>query len=227
MPRATPEARARLEEVRRTQILEAAARVFAEKGYDGATVTEIAHAAGLSEGSIYNYFQSKEHLLINIPGQLVEPVLVPLADRPPLPADLAGVERALVEVASAAVERVRRHAGFLKVFLSALPYLSPEAREAYVRLLPTHVAEILEQFLRAGMRTGLFRRDLNPAIAARTLPGMLLVFLMLQEVLLERKLTPFDYDDVVSEAVEIFLYGAAGRSSRRRPAARRSPRRVR
>lgn len=211
MPRASAEARARLEAVRRTQILEAAAKVFARKGFDRATITEIAQAARLSEGSIYNYFRSKEELLIHIPQQLVQPVLLPVLEQSPALDEVDSVEQLLIALASAMVERVRTHGRFLKVFLSALPSLSPAAREQYMQLLPTYAASVLERFLREGIRRGLFRRDLNPVIAARTLPGMLLIFIMTQEVLLGRQTIPFGYDDVVHEAVKLFLYGAVPR----------------
>lgn len=54
-------------EARRTKILEAAQSVFAEKGFHDATIAEIARAAGVSEGSIYEYFSSKEGVLFAIP----------------------------------------------------------------------------------------------------------------------------------------------------------------
>ena len=53
-------------EARRAQILEASAQVFARKGYRRATTKEIARAAGVSEGTIYNYFASKSDLLIGM-----------------------------------------------------------------------------------------------------------------------------------------------------------------
>jgi AcrR family transcriptional regulator len=49
---------------RRRQILEGAARVFARKGYERATTREIAREADLAEGTIYNYFSSKQELLL-------------------------------------------------------------------------------------------------------------------------------------------------------------------
>jgi AcrR family transcriptional regulator len=51
---------------RREQILNAASAVFAEKGYQRATTFDIAAAAGISEGLIYSYFESKDHLLLAI-----------------------------------------------------------------------------------------------------------------------------------------------------------------
>ncbi|WP_322796046.1 helix-turn-helix domain-containing protein [Tepidiforma sp.] len=49
-------------EARRRSILDAASRVFSEKGVAGATMAEIAREAGLSAGAIYRYFASKEDL---------------------------------------------------------------------------------------------------------------------------------------------------------------------
>ena len=57
---------------RRQQILDGAARVFADKGFARATTKEIAQAADVSEGTIYNYFDSKEDLLIGLIGRVAE-----------------------------------------------------------------------------------------------------------------------------------------------------------
>jgi AcrR family transcriptional regulator len=55
---------------RKAQILDAAAQVFSEKGFHGATTKEIADVADVSEGTIYNYFASKEDLLMGIMSRL-------------------------------------------------------------------------------------------------------------------------------------------------------------
>ena len=52
--------------VRRTQILEAATRVFAKKGYHRATTKDIAREARIAEGTIYLYFENKSELLIGL-----------------------------------------------------------------------------------------------------------------------------------------------------------------
>jgi len=210
MRRVAAAARAKREEARRTQILEAAARVFSRKGFEGATISEIARAAGLAEGSIYNYFRRKEDLLVHIPRQFVQPVLgiwTQASTGPRSPEEAEGQLRVLIGTMA---ERLRAQTPFLKVFVSALPHLSPAARRQYMQI-PTAAAERIEQFLRAGMRTGAFRRDLNPAIAARALPGMLMAFVMMQEILLGRRLVPYSYDTIVAEVVRIFLYGAVRR----------------
>lgn len=51
-------------EVRRTPILRGAAQVFSQKGFYQATTKEIAKAAPVSEGTIYNYFKNKHDILV-------------------------------------------------------------------------------------------------------------------------------------------------------------------
>src|SRR5579862_3159430 len=48
---------------RREQILEAALQVFAEKGYEGASIRDISRKVGVTEGLIYHYFDGKAHLM--------------------------------------------------------------------------------------------------------------------------------------------------------------------
>ncbi len=57
---------------RRNQILDAATRVFAEKGFHPATIKDVAKAAGVADGTIYNYFENKTALIIGILDRLNE-----------------------------------------------------------------------------------------------------------------------------------------------------------
>ncbi len=54
-------------EARREKILKSASKVFAEKGFQEATISEIAGHAGVSEPTIYDYYSTKEGLLFSIP----------------------------------------------------------------------------------------------------------------------------------------------------------------
>jgi AcrR family transcriptional regulator len=57
---------------RRNQILAAAVQAFAEKGFHRATIRDVAKIAGIADGTIYNYFGSKQELLLGILDQLNE-----------------------------------------------------------------------------------------------------------------------------------------------------------
>ncbi len=61
-----PKAEARGGESRREALLDAAAAMFAAKGYDGTSIRDIAGAVGMLPGSLYYHFKSKEDLLIAV-----------------------------------------------------------------------------------------------------------------------------------------------------------------
>ena len=69
-PRKSP----RQERSRRTveRILDAAARIFHEQGYAGATTNDIADEAGVSVGSLYQYFPNKDALLVALTKRHIE-----------------------------------------------------------------------------------------------------------------------------------------------------------
>jgi len=57
-------------EVRRAELLDAAALLFAERGYEATSVHAILARVGLSKGAFYHHFDSKEELLLEVSGQL-------------------------------------------------------------------------------------------------------------------------------------------------------------
>ncbi|ACL02302.1 transcriptional regulator, TetR family [Desulfatibacillum aliphaticivorans] len=51
---------------RKNKLLQAAAEVFAEKGYTGASISDVAARAGMGKGTVYGYFPSKEDLFFDV-----------------------------------------------------------------------------------------------------------------------------------------------------------------
>jgi AcrR family transcriptional regulator len=56
-------------------IREGAAKLFFERGYDATTLRQVASVAGLKVGSLYNHIDSKEHLLLQIMGGIIDDLL--------------------------------------------------------------------------------------------------------------------------------------------------------
>lgn len=72
---------------RRQQLLDAALDLFAEKGYENATIKDLAERCGVASGLVYHYFESKEDLLLAVFEKHgfaaeMERVLLPAFDRP-------------------------------------------------------------------------------------------------------------------------------------------------
>src|SRR5204862_7280072 len=61
-----------VKKARRNQILDAATKVFAEKGFHSTTIKDIAREAGIADGTIYNYFENKTALMLGILDRMNE-----------------------------------------------------------------------------------------------------------------------------------------------------------
>jgi AcrR family transcriptional regulator len=89
-------------------ILDAAARVFAERGYERATMADIARAAGFAKASAYHYFDSKEALLYALLDRSLDALLdaVARADSGPATPPAEQLARMVEAYARAFLERV-------------------------------------------------------------------------------------------------------------------------
>src|SRR5207249_12012009 len=67
-------------EDRRQEILDAAQRVFSERGVSKVTVADIAEAAEVAKGTVYLYFGSKEHLLLALRDRFTDALLAHVSD---------------------------------------------------------------------------------------------------------------------------------------------------
>lgn len=80
MPKGTPKKPSRIQQRNRHLILDAALDVFSAHGYRGATLDQIAEAAGLSKPNILYYFAGKEDIHVTLLSQLMETWLDPLVE---------------------------------------------------------------------------------------------------------------------------------------------------
>jgi AcrR family transcriptional regulator len=164
-----------LVQARRTQILDAAAAVFAEKGFHRATTREIAEAADVSEGTIYNYFDSKAALLIGI--------MTRLAEMEHLDGEL---DDALQGDARDFLVAVFRHRMGLiqqndETIQAVMPEIlvNPALRERFYRQFVRPTVTLLEQYVQTRIKLGHIR-PLNVPLAVRAVQGMFVGLLVLR-----------------------------------------------
>jgi TetR/AcrR family transcriptional regulator, fatty acid metabolism regulator protein len=209
MPKLTNEARRALIERRKSQILDAAARVFGRKGYERATIADIAKQAKLAEGSIYNYFKNKQDLLVSLPRQLIEPTIEATRARvatdssaEPLPPEVV-----LSSIAHDIIFLIRTNAHVIRALVSALPNMKQPLREKYLQEVILYVTGLLKEYFRLQIGQGIFRQGLNPETLARSFVGMFFPFVMFGEVLQVETEKALDYDQLIDEVVSLFLRG--------------------
>jgi AcrR family transcriptional regulator len=194
---------------RSAQILEAAARVFAQKGYHAATTKEIASEAGVSEGTIYNYFQNKEDLLLSVPRLISETTLLPPLSQMLATPITSGKEeeKLLTIVLDNAFQTLQRNVDLLKVLFSTLPTMDEKTLEEYLRRMPLYLTQFLEEFLQTRIAQGVYR-PMDTTVVARAFMGMIIIFILTQEVLPgKRVFATVDYEVIGQEIVHLFLHG--------------------
>jgi AcrR family transcriptional regulator len=161
--------------IRKQQILDAALAVFSEKGFAAATTAEIAQAAGIAEGTIYNYFKSKRELFVAVIRELI--ITVPLLDL------IEKIPKADIDVTFRQILQNRFNL-IESEPASRIPSLmgeivrDPELKTLWAEQFLQPFFARVEGVYRLMMASGKFRR-LDPVITTRIIGGLFLGFLML------------------------------------------------
>jgi len=152
---------------RRSELIRVACRVFAEKGFDGASLQDIADEFGVLKGSLFHYIQTKEELL----QEIIEGVYQ----------DAAREVWVIAQEEDEAVNRLRRVIVAYAVFISRnLDEVTvwmhdfnalPDARRKALRELEDRDRHRLEELIAEAQREGGIRADVDPRLAALALLG--------------------------------------------------------
>jgi AcrR family transcriptional regulator len=175
-PRSTkprPRGGAARPEATRDALLRAASRLFAEKGYDGTSVDEIAQAASANKAAVSYHFGGKEALYGSVLGSRI--------------VDLATRVRAAIQAGASAEERLRAYVRVFAETVSASPETVPlivQEMLAGGRRLEAHVLPhflsvfgVVREILDRGVEEGSLRR-VNPLAMHLSVAGGLVFFFL-------------------------------------------------
>jgi len=157
MPVPTPPTRPALRaryDARRREVVDTAAALFAERGYDGTSMSELTAATGLAAGGLYHYIEGKDDLLVAICDELLEPLLerareIVAAGGPP-------VEQ-LRELVATWVAHVVEHRNHMLVFTQERQAIESQPRWRRVRSQRKAFEKILDEVLARGENDGSMR----------------------------------------------------------------------
>ncbi len=174
-PPAHESLRERKKRLTRQQLSDTATQMFLERGFDAVRVSEVAEACGVSEKTVFNYFPTKESLLLDRWDETMAAVRTGLADPavPPVEATLRILDAEMdglsgwFDAQSDPAQTARRAARFVEL-VDSTASLRAHQHDMMDRLHEL-IAEILAG--RAGMQPG----DPEPQIAAAALLGLWLV----------------------------------------------------
>ena len=156
----------RVEKNKGSRILNAAQKVFSESGFSQAKISDIAKLARVAEGTIYEYFQSKDDLLLSIPNQRFEKYLMSL-NGTGSPTDAADK---LYRYLKNHIDFFLSDPDFLKVYILHI-MLHPGfyGTSSYDRYAKYN--KILDDIVEEGKQNGSFRENVNTRIFRRMFFG--------------------------------------------------------
>ena len=198
---------------RREDILQSSLHLFAERGFHGTSMRDIAREAEITEGLIYHYFASKRDLFRAI---IDEYSFLPLLRTLPELAGQLDLRGLLTVLARGFFDVLRQNTNLIRLLLQEVQVF-PEEKEAFfadaVGESISELAAILDA--RMGDRA---RSSVDPHIASRLFFNALLAFFVEQEILGGRHLLPANEQTYVEHLVDMFVKRlGSGRAPRGQP----------
>ena len=194
----------------REEILLAAEKVFADKGFFTTKMTDIANKAEFGTGTLYKYFKSKEDLYFTLIDEKMEEfnqlVKAVFSQKTTSIKKIEKVLRLLSEF-------IERNRDFFRIYISEMNRfewtIKDDLGKAIYKKMVAYI-KILSEVLKQGVKEGEFK-SMSPLDLAHALVGIVnsLVF----EWLISSK--PYSLDSKVDNILEIFLRGAQCSERRR------------
>jgi len=188
------------------KILNAAVKVFAQKGFFNAKVSEIAKEARVADGTIYLYFKNKDDILIHLFEEEMEKIIRGMRERLQASADPLEKLKIFIHTHLGLVESNPAMAEVIQVELRQ----SNKFMKDYDNRKFHEYLNILAEIVREGQQKGLIRQNVLPSVAKRVIFGALdemstyWVFSKRRSKLLE---------EVAAQVCEILIRGLAEGSS--------------
>jgi AcrR family transcriptional regulator len=169
MPHSPDPVQAQFIAARRNQILDAAAKVFAEKGFHPATIKDIATEAGIAHGSIYTYFENKTALLVGIFERMKASIM---QENPPLALDAIDVRTFIQMIQLPLMGLKKDNFALFRIVVSEM-MVNEELRTLYYKQIMEPTLTLAE----AAFQELAAQRGLSPVkmqLTIRAISGMIL-----------------------------------------------------
>jgi TetR/AcrR family transcriptional regulator, fatty acid metabolism regulator protein len=208
-PSGRPARRERQMAARLEQILDAAAHLFAERGFHRTTTKDIAEAADVAEGTLYNYFETKNDLLFAILSRLSESELPQAGLVPgavgPVRISAGDARQHFASLLDLRRDYVEENSVMLQAILSEI-LANAELRQRYADQLLKPTLNGLEKELTLRIKLGQLH-ELDVPATARVLTSMWIGLFILQ--LLEGPQQQVEWDRLAQATLDIVFDGVA------------------
>lgn len=154
---------------KKAEILDAAVRLFVERGYAHTSVMDIAQAVGLTKGGIYHYIDKKEDLLVEIYNLVVDNFTNKIMKA--VTGEKDSIKRIKIVIDEHALS-MNEYGDHLKIFFSELSEIDENTLSA-MKQKGDDIRKVMRNIFESGIRKRVFRKDLNPDLAVLFILGIL------------------------------------------------------
>ncbi|PIE59355.1 MAG: TetR family transcriptional regulator [Desulfobulbus propionicus] len=185
------------------KIIRAATKVFAQKGFFNARISDIAKEAKIADGTIYLYFKNKFDILISVfeeeIGKLIEQTTV-LLEQEPEP------QKKLEIFIAKHLEEMKKNRHLAEVIHIELRQTHKLIKE-YRKKVFSKYLNILANIIREGQRKNIFRKDVSPELVKQIIFGSLDEISRIWGISNETEREEISLAEVNTQLTKLFLRG--------------------
>lgn len=195
---------------KRTRILDAALKTFVKRGFPDTKVAEIASEAGVAEGTLYNYFPSKEDLLLALFdekwGGIIEEIKGKISR-------LDDPNKKLKAIFSLVVRMFKKNRQLAELFMVDVKQSSIFLNNYTINRI-VEFLDLIEEVLEEGKEKGIYRRDLDTRVAKMIIfgaaQGILLSWVLSESAAVRKQTFKFSLYRAAKTLKDIFKSGLVG-----------------
>lgn len=193
---------------RQWQILNAATKIFAEKGFDGARTSEIAKEANVAEGTIFRYYKTKKDLLMGLVLPLIikffRPLILKSAGEIMKNEEDKPIEEVLENLLVDRLELAKSNFPLIKTVFIESAY-QPELLKVLQDEIGPIVIPFINKFIEANIEKGNFKK-MDSMLVTK-----MLMSLLVSQIVLTNTFPEFfkveNQENEIKKMIEIFLHG--------------------
>lgn len=205
---------------RTQELLEAALEVFARNGYRNTRLDDIAEVAGVTKGTIYHYFDTKEALLLRVIEHYAT-LAFGRADEALRDDTLPASTRIRLLVRKVFAPREDSRRDLLALLVRGIAHEVPHVHERWLQSGPARLWSLVGRLVEEGKARGEFRPDADGDAGARLLVSGLILQLLWQQHGDAVPALAIDTDRLLDSAVDLLLAALRVAPSRPAPIGRR------
>jgi AcrR family transcriptional regulator len=196
---------------RQWQIIDAAIKIFSEKGFEGSRTSDIAREAEIAEGTIFRYYKTKKDLLLGLLFPMLtkffKPMLVLSVQNIMNNEDDRPIDEVITRILLDRLELVRKNLPLVKTILIESFYhpelLKPIREDIIPKLIP-----FIDKFAEDNTAMGRFR-DIDPRVVGRTMLSLLIGYVVLTSAFPD--IFASEEDEVeMKRLADLLLHGIGG-----------------